>query len=272
MSLSDWINNAWFIGIVGGVLSGLLVTYLSRYLFSKRDSREYAQKVDLVNKEVIYSIKPGISEGNLPSQEILTSIINATCRKYKVSATDVLNSSGIADELIKEVMDSSFIASAIKIEYCDKLIKLKPPERSLQVVSKTHSLEISKKAISQEIRENLFRQTSSILGITVALITATLTISITLFNNSSIKERLDRLDKVFTDNTFIIPIFIFLIAVLSLILTFFIRDITRVYVNPRLKENSRRKSNAENAAETNDAEYIDVDDELSKDVEASKKK
>jgi hypothetical protein len=48
----DFFGNEWVIGIGGGVLSGLLVTLITRYLFSKKDDKEYAQNlgsVDLSN-------------------------------------------------------------------------------------------------------------------------------------------------------------------------------------------------------------------------------
>ena len=39
---------------VVGIGGGLLVTIITRYLFSKRDNSEYMQKVSTVNREIIY--------------------------------------------------------------------------------------------------------------------------------------------------------------------------------------------------------------------------
>ena len=52
-SLPDWLNNTWVVGILGGVLSGFIVNYLSRIFLSKRENREYLQKVFSANREVI---------------------------------------------------------------------------------------------------------------------------------------------------------------------------------------------------------------------------
>ena len=41
----DIFSNPWIVGIGGGVLSGFIVAYISRLIFSKRDNREYAQKI-----------------------------------------------------------------------------------------------------------------------------------------------------------------------------------------------------------------------------------
>ena len=58
----ELFNNPWFVGIGGGILSGLIVAYISRLIFSRRDNREYAQKVSQANHEVLYAVRPGISE------------------------------------------------------------------------------------------------------------------------------------------------------------------------------------------------------------------
>lgn len=58
----DILNNAWVVGIGGGILSGLIVTVITRYLFSKKENSEYMQKVSSVNREIIYALRPGISE------------------------------------------------------------------------------------------------------------------------------------------------------------------------------------------------------------------
>ncbi|TOK32103.1 hypothetical protein CGI21_25115, partial [Vibrio parahaemolyticus] len=114
----DFLSNEWVIGIGGGVLSGLIVTLLTRYIFTKRDNREYYRKLDLVNKEVLYALRPGISEGAMPNESVLESLIVATSRKYKVNSKDVFQPKQIAEELIKEIMDSSFISFDTKSQFC----------------------------------------------------------------------------------------------------------------------------------------------------------
>ncbi|NYZ63418.1 hypothetical protein [Luteimonas deserti] len=121
------INNPWFIGIGGGILSGLIVTFISRLVLSRRDNREYTQKVLGANREVIYAIKPGISEGHIPAGEIIQSLIEATARKYGVESKSLYRTPEIAQELMKEVMDSSFISAKTKEDYCARLATLVTP-------------------------------------------------------------------------------------------------------------------------------------------------
>jgi hypothetical protein len=122
----ELINNPWIIGVGGGILSGLFVAWVTRLIFSKRDNKEYLQKLRAANQEVIYAIKPGISEGVIPTPEIVNHLISATSRRYEVDSDLMYTVNDIASELIKEVMDSSFISAAIKQEFCEKLSNLIP--------------------------------------------------------------------------------------------------------------------------------------------------
>ena len=175
-------DNPWFVGIVGGVLSGVAATWISRLIFSKRDSREYAQKVAAVNREVIYSVRPGISEGSIPVPAVLQALIASTCRKYGVTDKDAFNVQQISEELMKEVMDSSFISSATKQDYCTKLLQMQVPPLSsgLQIVEEKE-VEVSVSSI-ENLRSKMLAQMSAITGVMVA----TLTLFLTLF-----KERFD---------------------------------------------------------------------------------
>ena len=124
----DLLTNPWVVGISGGIFSGLIVLYISRLIFSKGDSKEYAQKVSSANQEVLYAIRPGISEGVIPTNSVLRSFIEATARKYSVDVADMYDLNSVASELVKEVMDSSFISASSKLEFCEKLTTIKETE------------------------------------------------------------------------------------------------------------------------------------------------
>ncbi len=118
----DILNNAWFIGIVGGICSGIVVYIITRHVFS--NDKGYIQNISAVNKEVVYALRSGISEGHMPDEKVISSLIEATARKYKVERDDVFRPKQIAEDLIKEIMDSSFISSKTKKKYCDILAHL----------------------------------------------------------------------------------------------------------------------------------------------------
>lgn len=162
----DIFNNAWFVGIGGGILSGLIVTLITRHIFSKKDNKEYSQKVSAVNKEVVYALRSGISEGHIPDSEVLSSLINATARKYKVERNDAYQGKQIAEELIKEIMDSSFISSETKKNYCETLAHLVSTERNETTLSESRIERIS---IESEFRKRQNERMSAVLGVTAAM-------------------------------------------------------------------------------------------------------
>lgn len=160
----DLLNNPWIIGIGGGILSGLVVAYMSRLIFSKRDSREYAQKISQANHEILYAVRPGISEGVIPSNSVLRSLVSATARKYSVDVSDMHDLHAIATELIKEVMDSSFISATAKRDFCEKLAEIK------EVVPTAERLEGDR---AYDISARYRRQIVAMLTGMVTVLTAT---------------------------------------------------------------------------------------------------
>ena len=174
----NYLNNAWVIGIGGGVLSGFLVTVFSRMILSRRDRGEYVQKLQSANREIIYALRPGISEGHVPNRQVVVLLINATARKYGVGTGDLVDPAQIGEELTKEIMDSSFISASTKQEYCDQLTPLTsaPPE----VTANTADAREERLRSSLDFaayRARMVRLLSVMMGGTAALMTTILVIS-----------------------------------------------------------------------------------------------
>jgi len=159
------LNNPWVVGISGGILSGLFVAIITRVLFSRRDKREYVQKLQLANSEVLYAIRPGVSEGLVPQKGVVESLIQATARKYNVDKVDMFDINDLADELVKEVMDSSFISAKAKNDFCDKLTAFKELKRQKEIEGPEVLREY-------EIMSKYRRQTVTILSMMVGILTA----------------------------------------------------------------------------------------------------
>jgi len=165
----EFLSSPWVIGIGGGVLSGLVVTFITRFLFSRADNREYAQRVVTANQEILYAVRPGISEGVIPSQEIISSLVNATASKYRVDSSSLSDSNNLAEVLTKEVMDSSFLSAAAKMDFCDKLAQLRPVAKT-----KAEQIEIDAtprriSAESFEFRQRFISRMSMMLGLMAAV-------------------------------------------------------------------------------------------------------
>lgn len=162
----NMFNNPWVVGIAGGILSGLVVAWITRKIFSKRDNREYFQKVHAANQEVLYAIRPGISEEKIPTVEVIKHLISATARKYSVESSSMLTLSEISSELIKEVMDSSFISAQTKQDFCERLSAL--TEQVL--ASRTESLSVKSEAeISSRYRRQLVGVMAAMTGVMTSI-------------------------------------------------------------------------------------------------------
>lgn len=168
--MAEFFGNPWVIGIGGGILSGIIVTFVSRALFSRRDNREYTQKLLSANHEVLYAIRPGVSEGLVPSQAVIEALVAATARKYGVDVTDLYTPKQIAQELMKEVMDSSFISAKSKEQYCDQLSPLITPP---PVVAPSSAIRVEARRSTgvEEYRRRMVTLFSAMMGLLTAMMT-----------------------------------------------------------------------------------------------------
>lgn len=181
--MTEILNNPWFVGIGGGVLSGIFVAIITRALFSRRDKREYFQKLNIANSEVLYAIRPGVSEGVIPERFIVDSLIEATSRKYSVDSEDMYDANILADELIKEVMDSSFISASAKKDFCDKL-------RTFKIEPEKGYAERSEPVREYEVMAKYRKQTVAILSMMVGLLTGVMGILASFqVNNTKFEDK-----------------------------------------------------------------------------------
>jgi hypothetical protein len=173
----SWVNNAWVVGIASGVPSGLLVAWLLSLFLSKKKDREYRQQVTSANREVIYAMRSGIPDNALPTHRVVEALINSTARRYGFEAADLYTPEQLAEELIKEVMDSSFLSSAKKSEYCTDLSASMTPESNTALdvaevrgILPENSSPLRKLETAQ--RESEIRSVSAIVGIAGGVVSA----------------------------------------------------------------------------------------------------
>ena len=151
------------------MLSGLLVTIISRVAFSRRDRREYNQKLQSANREIIYALRSGISEGHIADRHIVECLIKSTARKYSVADTDLHDPAQIVEELVKEIMDSSFISAKTKNDYCSQLGFLMAPIELGSEPARARGNRLDSEL--REYRSRTVRMVSAILGIVTAVMT-----------------------------------------------------------------------------------------------------
>jgi hypothetical protein len=201
----DIINNNWIVTIVGGVASTFLFTVCLRYFFEKKYDKEYIHKIRLVNQEVIYTLRPGISEGVMPTIAIIRTLLKTTAEKHKVAVEDINSPRQIAEILIKEIMDSSFISAEIKSSYCGTLSHLIATTDELETSYERVKKQVVKDLKYANIRKKLndFHQISQLILPIFVTIIAILIRGIVEFNSEYITWSYD-ITK-FINLSFIIP-------------------------------------------------------------------
>lgn len=169
--METFFTNSWTIGIGGGIISGLIVFLVTSKIFSKKENKEYLQKVRIANNELMYAIRPLVVEQTLPTIEIVNSILLSTAKKYNVQLSDLYKRDDIADDLTKEIMDNPFLTSENKLQYC-KLTE------NIKLLDNTP---VKNKVFTEKIvylqKERLISKES--FSLTLAVMT-TLTVAVTL--------------------------------------------------------------------------------------------
>ena len=114
-------SNPWFVGIVGGTISGIIVFFITTFLYNKISKKEYYKKVNQVNLETISLLIMSVSEDKIPSLRIIKSLLNSISRKYDVKINDVNSIEATIEDLIKVIFETNFIPIDRKNELSVKL-------------------------------------------------------------------------------------------------------------------------------------------------------
>lgn len=173
--MHEWLNNSWVTGIGGGIFSGLIVFFITKWLFSDQSKREIAQKVLAANREIIYAIRAGIPDGIIADKSTIESLRSATARRGGVDLSLLLDNRGLVDELIKEVMDNSFISAKTKQDYCSQLQEvvkvIGPPQESVpNKIVEMHELQ-ERLSSSNRFMRTLSASMATMAGMMVTVVT-----------------------------------------------------------------------------------------------------
>lgn len=120
----SFFSNPWVIGIAGGIISSLLVYGITNFILSKRENREYLQKVNAANNEILYTIRPLIVDKTIPDYNVVSSLIISTAQKFQVNQNDIYTRETLVNDIIKEVLENPFLSTSAKMEYCNSVQQL----------------------------------------------------------------------------------------------------------------------------------------------------
>lgn len=125
MYMDDLIANSWIVGIGGGVISSLIVFFITKFFLSKKENKEYDQKVRLATNEVVYAVRPLVIDKAIPANDVLAALRSAIAVKYGVKVSDVIGIKQLVSILVLEILSNSFLNSSQKNEYCNLLMTMK---------------------------------------------------------------------------------------------------------------------------------------------------
>lgn len=117
----SFLTNPWTISIITGIIVFILTDFIKGY----RRKKDYYQNAELANLEMLQTLKTLIPEQELPDISIIKSMHSSTARKYEINLEDMNSLDLILDDLIKEIMDTSFLAYKDKVVYSHGVKKLK---------------------------------------------------------------------------------------------------------------------------------------------------
>lgn len=125
MYMDDLIANPWIVGIGGGVISSLIVFFITKFFLSKKENKEYEQKVRLATNEVVYAVRPLVIDKAIPANDVLAALRSAIAVKYGVKVSDFIGIKQLVCILVLEILSNSFLNSSQKNEYCNLLMTMK---------------------------------------------------------------------------------------------------------------------------------------------------
>lgn len=217
----DILNNPWVTGIGGGIISSLIVFFVTKYLFNKKENKEYQQKIKTANNEILYSIRPLVIEKKLPNEDIISAIKISIAKKYGIKQDDLYTEFSLYNDLVMEIMENSFLSSEQKLEFCE-LLK--------QMINKQNIQEKIEVVYIQEKNSTSSKYSSMLL----ALSSFTMVLITTLYITKEIKSH--------TFNIFEENISLFLLATLVPILAMMITSLYGI-AKRNMKQNKYENNN-----------------------------
>lgn len=166
----NFLENPWVVGICGGIISGIIVYFFTELLCKRKGNANYLERVNRANLDLIHILKPYVVEKGLPSEEVIDAILLSTSRKHEVKCDDMYSVRIICEELIREIIEDTYIPSDKKQEYSQQLSEYLHRMNSEQSKA-SHTSDMEREMRAQRNAENasFYRKASTILSCTLAV-------------------------------------------------------------------------------------------------------
>lgn len=204
----NFFENAWFVGISTGIISGVLVFFLTKWIMDKKGKIEYFKQVHNADQNVINALKPYIADKGLPEIEIFEALIASVARSFCIDRSDMFSIGTYCEELIREIISDVYVSNDKKQEYTNSLAEYK---RNLEKSKEKAGDIVGNSSLSSNYGEKMTRLISAYLSIGTAI----LSVIVVVFGKENIEA------KSLFDKTPIIwiPILLSMLVTLIMLLT-----------------------------------------------------
>lgn len=234
----EFFQNAWFVGVSTGIISGVLVFFLTKWIMDKKGKVEYYKQVNVANNSVINALKPYIAEKGLPSIEIFEALILSTARTFGVNEKDMFSVSVYCEELIREIISDVYVSNDKKHEYTNMLAEYKKSIKDIREIISEMSNRIPPSGV---YGERLKKRMSMYMAVFTSFVGVLCSVVVLLFEESSFSTS-SRYP--FEDNPIISVFYVPMLLIVMLLMLFttseiLLKILRKVKMNNR--ENAKKK-------------------------------
>ncbi|WP_052400756.1 hypothetical protein [Oceanobacillus jeddahense] len=108
--------NPWIISILASIIGSVIYYLLYKIAVKLFGRSEYNKRVKEANHQLVAVLRNLISEGAIPSNQIIKALITSYSRSYSIKISDMYSVIDVKEELIKELFETSFIDVDRKLE------------------------------------------------------------------------------------------------------------------------------------------------------------
>ncbi len=171
-----FLQNAWFVGITTGIISGIIVFFLTKLIMDKKGRTEYYKQVHNANLSLINVLKPYITDKGLPEKGVFKALIASTARSFQVAENDMYTIEKYCEELIREIMSDVYVSNDKKQEYATMLVEYKKALAVEYVITEATVENVARKEYVLTNKGKLFVSAYvAIISAMLAMITVTST-------------------------------------------------------------------------------------------------
>lgn len=119
--ISKFLANDWTIAVFGAIISGVILLPIAVHVTNWIDKSKKKSSASRVNREVISILRNIVSEGRVVSLKTTTILIQSISRKYGVNNKFVRTPEQMIQDLLTDVLESSYISMDSKLSITNGL-------------------------------------------------------------------------------------------------------------------------------------------------------